>query len=162
MLQSTQTRSQCAHAKTNKERVTADTEKTNLFVKIFFRAGHLNGQNFDGMFLTEAKSVINVALKTASCNIEQHSLSDFCYMLHKGIVKEKLWRENMKIDQNTCIKLYNWNLCVIKSFRFFTLSLFLHFLNNCLEVDFWHFKQVSVILPKKLEKRRQALPFNAA
>ena len=36
-----------------------------------------------------------------------------------------------------------------KNSKFFTLSLFLHLLKNCLQIGFWLFQQVSVILRKK-------------
>ena len=78
----------------NKERVIPDTEKVKLFESIFFPGGRLNGKSFDKNFLTEAKSVVNVALGTARGNVEQDSLSDSCYMLSKRFTIGRTTKSN--------------------------------------------------------------------
>ena len=93
-----------------------------LFEKFFFRGCPLNGKNFDEKFVTEAESVVNVDLGTARGNVEQDSLSDFCCMLNKRIIMEKLWRAIKKIDRNKGFDPYNWQPFVF--FNFFPVSSF--------------------------------------
>ena len=126
--------------------------KTKLFENIFFRGGHLNGKNFDENFLTEAKSVVNVALGTARGYVEWDSLSDFGYILNKRITMEELRRANGKFDRKKGLDPYNRHPCLMKNFKLLYLSLFLHVLNTCFEVGFRPFKQVSLILVKKTAK----------
>ena len=100
--------------------------------------------------------MVNVVLGTPRGIVEQDSLLDSCYMLNKRITMEELRKAIKKIDRNEGIDPYNWHPCLTKSLKFFTLSLFLHLLNTCLEDGFRPFQQVSVLLLKKPEKRRQA------
>ena len=63
----------------NKERILADTENAKLFGELLFRGGHFNGKNLDANFLTEAKSVVYVALETKRLGLMLNKIH--CQML---------------------------------------------------------------------------------
>ena len=109
----------------------------------------LSGNSLDKNFLIEAKSVVNVALGTSMGNVKQDFLSEACYILNKKITVEKQRPASEKNDRNKGFDTYNWHPRLIKSFKMFTSSLFLHLPELCLEIDFQPLKQVSLVFLEK-------------